>query len=358
MGSSSTTLQVEDGRNPLGKTGQTLAITCSSSASSKCQIDLRDIALDLIRQGLCVFDNAKRLVLFNRRYAEMYDLDPSQIRIGMTLRDVVDLRYEAGTGPDMSPAHYAAWRDRVGLADRIVNTEVKLKDGRVHAIHHEPMPGGGWVATFDDITERVRAEARVRHMAQHDPLTDFLNRTRFTELLTDTLSHLRGNSVCEDDRGAADAAQGLALLYLDLDRFKSVNDRYGHAAGDALLKSVSQRIQHCLRDQDAAARLGGDEFAVLLTGGSGTQERASEVSHRVICSVSAPYKLSGQEVRVGASIGIAIWSPQDVEEQNAELLLHRADTALYQAKARGGGQAQQFRSAAEGSSPPARTQND
>lgn len=106
-------------------------------------VALRDLALDRIRQGLCVFDEQQRLLLFNRLYAEMYGLDPSQLRIGMTLRDVVDLRYNAGTGPGMSPEEYAAWRDRIGVADQIVDTEVTLHNGHVHAIHHEPTLGGG-----------------------------------------------------------------------------------------------------------------------------------------------------------------------------------------------------------------------
>lgn len=337
MRSSPAALRVVDGRVPMEGDGQTCPMTSSSPAPIFCQIDLRDLALDLIRQGLCVFDGAQRLVLFNRRYAEMYDLDPSQLRTGMTLRDVVDVRYGAGTGPEMPPEEYAAWRDRIGLADRIVNTEVKLRDGRVHAIHHEPIPGGGWVATFDDITQRVRAEARIRHMAHHDPLTGLLNRGRFAESLACAFLHLRGNQAWEDHRTVTDTAQSLALLYLDLDGFKSVNDRLGHAAGDALLQSVAGRVGHCLREQDFAARLGGDEFAVLLSDGNVTEERATEVAERVICSVSAPYALGGHEVCVGASIGIAVCSSRDVEGVNAELLLHQADVALYEAKKDGGG---------------------
>ncbi|MDQ2803763.1 MAG: PAS-domain containing protein, partial [Pseudomonadota bacterium] len=123
------------------------------------QIALRDIALDRVRQGICVFDGQQRLLLFNRHYAEMYGLDPAQLRIGMTLRDVVDLRYAAGTGPNMPPEQYATWRDRVGTAEQVTDSEVVLRNGSVHAIHHEPTDDGGWVASFDDITDRRRAEA-------------------------------------------------------------------------------------------------------------------------------------------------------------------------------------------------------
>jgi PAS domain-containing protein len=103
-------------------------------------IELRDLALDRIRHGLCVFDPQQRLRLFNRRYAEMYNIDPCQLWIGMSLRDVVDLRYAAGTGPDMPPEQYAAWRDRIGVAEKVTYTEVTLRNGRVYAIHHEPTP--------------------------------------------------------------------------------------------------------------------------------------------------------------------------------------------------------------------------
>jgi PAS domain-containing protein len=113
-------------------------------------IELRDLALDRIRHGLCVFDPQQRLLLFNRRYAEMYNIDPCQLWIGMSLRDVVDLRYAAGTGPDMPPEQYAAWRDRIGVAEKVTYTEVTLRNGRVYAIHHEPTTGGGWVAKITE----------------------------------------------------------------------------------------------------------------------------------------------------------------------------------------------------------------
>jgi len=132
------------------------------------------------------------LAPFNRQYAEMYGLDPSQLRLGMTLRDVVDLRYAAGTGLEMPPQQYAAWRDRIGVADRVTDTEVTLRNGRVQVIHHEPTEGGGWVASFEDVTERRLAEAHIRHMAHHDALTDLPKRTLFAERLEHTLARLRG----------------------------------------------------------------------------------------------------------------------------------------------------------------------
>ena len=298
-------------------------------------VQLRDLALDRIRQGLCVFDGQQRLLLFNRQYAEMYHLDPAQLRIGMTLRDVVDLRYRAGTGPTMSPEQYAAWRDRIGGADRVTDTEVTLSTGRVHAIHHEPTSSGGWVATFDDITERRQAEARVRHMAHHDVLTDLPNRAVFGERLDRTLARLRGEACLEDARhDPTERHWTVAVLFLDLDDFKIVNDVLGHAAGDELLCQAAKRIGHCLREHDTLARLGGDEFAVLLEVLT-TTEQANEVAQRIIDALSTTFVIGGQQANVGISIGIALC---DRETQvDGALLLRQADRALYRAKAEGRG---------------------
>ncbi len=297
------------------------------------QVELRDLALNRIRQGLCVFDEQQRLLLFNRLYAEMYELDPSQLWIGMTLRDVVDLRYAAGTGPGMPPEEYGLWRDRIGIADQIVNTEVTLRNGHVHAIHHEPTLGGGWVATFEDITKRRGAEAHVRHMAHHDALTGLPNRAQFTERLVDALARLRGESRLEDHRPTSAAGSRLvAVLFLDLDHFKDVNDTLGHAAGDALLRLVAERIGRCLRSADTLARFGGDEFAVLLDEGILTSEQPAEVAQRMIGAMSQPYMLDRHEVRVGISLGITLCARDDEGSTDPALLLRQADMALYEAK--------------------------
>ena len=123
--------------------------------SLQAQVHLRDHALDKLRQGVCVFDGQQRLLLFNRCYAEMYQLRPEDLWIGMTLRDVTDLRSAAGTGPGMPKDEYLAWRTRMQVRNEITETVVALHNGRVHEIHQEPLPDGGWLATFDDITERL-----------------------------------------------------------------------------------------------------------------------------------------------------------------------------------------------------------
>ncbi len=294
--------------------------------------ELHDLALDRLRQGLCVFDGQQRLQLFNRRYAEMYDIEPSRLSIGMTLRDVVDLRCKAGTGLDMTPEQYAVWRERIGIAERVTDTEVKLSDGRVHAIHHEPIAGGGWVATFEDITERRRAEASVRHMAHHDTLTDLPNRALFAERLESALARSRGEDRLEDHRAALASEERLiAVLFLDLDNFKDTNDTLGHAAGDELLRLAAVRIGRCIRDGDTLARFGGDEFAVLLER-LVESDQAHTTAQRMIGEMAAPFMLDGQEVTVGTSVGIALCDPSS-EDSDPALLLRQADMALYRAKA-------------------------
>ena len=295
------------------------------------ELKLRDLALDRIRQGLCVYDAEQRLMLFNRRYAEMYGLDPGQLRLGMALRDVVDMRYAAGTGPDMSDEEYKGWRERINLGNRVTDTEVTLRNGRVHAIHHEPTLGGGYVATFDDVTERRRAEAHIRHMALHDELTGLPNRASFTVALDHALARLRGESRPEDHRPALPDGNWLAaVLIVDPDHFKDVNDTLGHAAGDALLQRVAERIGHCLRPGDMLARIGSDEFAVLLEQVA-TAEQAADTARRIVAAASVSYELDGHEAVIGVSVGITLCSRGDGIADSA-LLLSQADIALYEAK--------------------------
>ena len=304
---------------------------CRSNPTSQA-VELRDLALDRIRQGVCVFDGEQRLLLFNRQYAEIYRMDASQLLLGMTLREVVDRRYAAGTGPDMLPAEYSAWRDRIGVADRVTDTEVVLQDGRCLAIHHAPTPDGGWVSTHEDITERRRAEAHVRHMAHHDALTALPNRSFFIQHLHNTLAWLRGDGL-DDHRPAPAVNLLMAVLFIDLDRFKDVNDTFGHAAGDELLRLVALRIRNCINRSDVLARLGGDEFAILA-GPMSNAGQAAAVALRVIEAASAPYDLDGTAARVGASVGIALCRHENPDVQPSALL-QQADMALYRAKAAG-----------------------
>ncbi len=125
-------------------------------------------AIDNISQGLCFFDGSQRLIVCNRRYAEMYRLTLDLVRPGTTLGEIVDHRFNSGCFPDMTPADYLTWQRSISISKKASDTVLTLKDGRTFAIRHEPMPDGGWVATHEDITERRRAVAQIERMAQHD----------------------------------------------------------------------------------------------------------------------------------------------------------------------------------------------
>ena len=291
------------------------------SSDLRAQVHLRDRALDNLRQGVCMFDGQQRLLLFNRCYAEMYQLRPEDLWIGMTLRDVTDLRYAAGTGPDMPKEEYLAWRERVRVAGKATETVVMMRDGHVHEIHHKPMPDGGWVTTLDDITERRRIEQHVQHMAHHDALTTLPNRVLFAERLQQMVDRL----------GRSDEV--VAVLCLDLDRFKDVNDTLGHPAGDKLLQQVADRMRLEVGKNEILDGLGGDEFAVILNNLQDPAE-ASAFAERVICALSVPFDLGVQTVTIGVCVGIALCSGAGPRPE-LDHVLRCADMALYRAKAEG-----------------------
>jgi diguanylate cyclase (GGDEF)-like protein len=185
----------------------------------------------------------------------------------------------------------------------------------------EPMAGGGWVATYEDITEICHAEAQISHMARHDPLTDLPNRTLFREQMEHALSSVRRD-------------EQLAVLFFDLDHFKQVNDSFGHSVGDDLLKAVARRLRECVRGTDTIARLGGDEFAVVQVGTHSQPTEAALLASRLVDVISAPYDLDDQRVVIGASVGVSI---APVDSSDPDQLMKNADMALYRAKADGRG---------------------
>jgi diguanylate cyclase (GGDEF)-like protein len=278
-----------------------------------------DAAINNIPQGLCMYDVEQRLVVCNEPYMRMYDLSHEQVKSGVTLRELVQHRIAKGLHAGSDPEEYLA--DRLAPVVDMSDTLHELSDGRVIAIARRPMPGGGWVATHEDITERRRVEARIAHLAHHDVLTDLPNRALLRERAEKALSSMRLGG------------RRSALHLLDLDRFKEVNDTLGHPIGDALLKSVTQRLRGCVREGDTIARLGGDEFAILQKATEPASE-STALARRVQEAISAPFDLDGHHVRIGTSIGIAL-APGDGEDPDQ--LLKNADLALYRAKNEGRG---------------------
>ena len=262
-----------------------------------------DAALSNMTQGLCLFSAEGRLAVANSRFAEMFGAPG----FGATPEQVL-----GGKGLD---ALLAGSRGA-----QAASFSCDLPDGRAIAVSQRPMAGGGWVATYEDITERRASEARLAHMARHDALTGLPNRVLFREHMERALARAR--------RGG-----GLAVLCLDLDRFKAVNDTLGHAAGDAVLRAVADRLRNCTRETDLVVRLGGDEFAIVQESAKQPAE-ATALARRLVEALSAPFEIEQQPVVIGTSVGVAL---SEDGLMNPDALLKCADLALYEAKAGGRG---------------------
>ena len=278
-----------------------------------------EAAVNNMPQALLMFDRDRQLVICNERYRLMYGLSREGVQPGCTLRGLLEQRKATGTFPGDIDQYLTEMFTALDAGTTMAKL-VELPDGRIIAVLNHPMSDGGWVATHDDITDRQRAEQRIAHMARHDALTDLPNRLLFRERLAETLA-------------AVSRGSKLAVLFLDLDHFKDVNDTLGHPMGDELLKMVAARLRHCVRDVDTVARVGGDEFAIIQTGIEEPLDTAT-LARRIGEAVRAPYDLAGHAVVVDTSIGIAM-SPHDGTEPDG--LLKAADMALYGAKADGRG---------------------
>jgi diguanylate cyclase (GGDEF)-like protein/PAS domain S-box-containing protein len=307
-------------------------VTDATGAVSKVEGTLQDItdrlrteqqldaALNSLTQGVCFFDSNRRLVLANRRYAEIYGLSAETIRPGTTWEEIIDRRIRVGTFPNMTREEYIAWRVATAAAGDPGRTIVELNNGQTISIEDRAMPDGGLIQTHEDITERRQAEQRLIHMARHDALTDLPNRVVLREFLEQEAHHRTGND-------------SLAMLCLDLDNFKYVNDTLGHAAGDSLLCAVAERLAGEVGREDILVRLGGDEFAVVQVDVDQPRQ-ATALALRLIETLSRPFELGHHRIALGTSVGIA-FSPAN--EADAETLLKSADMALYRAKANGRG---------------------
>ncbi|UHC17373.1 EAL domain-containing protein [Methylobacterium currus] len=285
-----------------------------------------DHALTHMSHGLVLFDADHRVTVVNRQFLDLYGLSPETVRPGITAEELIHRRTEAGNFPGLRPEE--AWRQvRERLATRTrYRLDQTLIDGRVIAVTYAPTPEGGFVTVHEDVTAAKRAEAQIVHMARHDALTGLPNRALLHEALAEALA-----------KESASGGGATAVLCLDLDRFKNVNDTLGHAVGDKLLREVTARLTAAIRDKAEAgaatlARLGGDEFAVILQPTS--RFRAGRLAGRLIEAVGRDYEIDGKRVAVGLSIGIAL-TPTD--GQDSEGLLRAADMALYRAKAEGRG---------------------
>ena len=279
-----------------------------------------DTAINNMSQGLCFFDSDHRLIVCNDRFVEVYNIPADRVYSGMKLTEIVDLRIESGSFPAMTREEYIRWRNDVAISNEAKDSIVGLQDGRTIKIRHRPMPGGGWVATHEDITEQRQSEVKIEYMAHHDSLTDLPNRVLLNDRLEQALSRVQPDEM-------------VAVHHLDLDQFKAVNDTFGHPCGDRLLRIVAERLRSLVGETGTIARMGGDEF-VIVQGAISDPAEATSLAQSVIDMLSEPYDLDGQQAVIGVSIGISV-GPGDAPD--SDKLLRNADLALYRAKSDGRG---------------------
>jgi diguanylate cyclase (GGDEF)-like protein len=294
------------------------APTASLHASDSDRIEQLTVALENMSQGLCMFDHCHRLVVRNRRFEQIYGLDHDAVPLGTHLWDVWEACKDAGTyTSDQLGEVEADLARQLRTLEESISLET-LKDGRVISVARVPLPDGGWVTTFEDVTERKRAESQIEHMALHDSLTGLPNRTSFRQRLIQAVA------------GAAPHSQ-VAVLYLDLDHFKAVNDTLGHPIGDMLLQHVADRLRACLAPSGLVARLGGDEFAIILRNVV-SPEQPEALAQRIIDALNRVFDIQGHRIVIGTSVGIAFASSNDIDPDTT---VKSADLALYHAKSEG-----------------------
>ncbi|WP_417828470.1 putative bifunctional diguanylate cyclase/phosphodiesterase [Thalassospira sp.] len=280
---------------------------------------LLEATLHNIGQGICLFDQDLNLMVWNERYIELLNLPRDLVKEGTPLSDI--LRYNGERGEYGDVSIQALISDRVAIARRRepYRMERTRPNGSVIQVDHNPMPGGGYVATYTDITERKQTEARMRHLAVHDVLTSLPNRTLFLDRLRQALLSARRFQ------------RGVTVLFVDLDRFKDINDHFGHDVGDLMIQEMGQRLSRIIRDSDTAARLGGDEFAIIQTDVQNIEDTIV-LAQRIIDELAQPFDCRGIRLHSTASVGITLF-PEDGE--NPEQLVKNADMAMYAAKAEG-----------------------
>jgi diguanylate cyclase (GGDEF)-like protein len=301
-------------------TRQVVALRATESRLQQ-QNDMLHTIIDNFPGGVSVVDASLRILAFNRLFQALLDLPDSLLKQPVLMfEDVV--RYAALRG-DFGPGPIEALvTERMVQAPRLNTQRVErtLPNGTTLEVRGMPLPQGGFVTLYIDVTSNKQHERKLEHMAHFDALTGLPNRV----LLADRLR-----------QGMAQAlrrGQQLAVAYLDLDGFKQVNDTLGHDIGDQLLMILAGRMKQALRDGDTIARLGGDEFVAVLVDVEGPQGNASMLQ-RLLAAVDAPVHLLGQDMLLSASVGVTYF-PQSLEV-DADQLMRQADQAMYLAKQAG-----------------------
>jgi len=268
--------------------------------------------LENLAHGVSLYDRRGRLVRCNQQFLDIYRLPASLGRPGTTFRKILEGRIANNTFVGDDAEAYLADRLAAVGEGRTLGGIHRLNSGQVISMTHQPMADGGWVSTHKDVTELQNMQAELTHLAYHDALTGLPNRALFYRRIATAFATL--DSV------------GFAVLCLDLDGFKPINDTLGHAAGDTLLRQFAGRLAGCLASTDTAARMGGDEFVVLHRG---TVDTAQALAYKISAELQAPFDLDGHIVTIAVGIGYAV---AGVDGRDTDGLLHSADLALYAAK--------------------------
>jgi diguanylate cyclase (GGDEF)-like protein/PAS domain S-box-containing protein len=278
-----------------------------------------DIALENMSQGICLFDKDENLVLANRHYSEIFSFPEGFAAVGRSYRDIVEQGYllrlkDPAIAIPRAAEHYeqAMKIVRAGTG----STDLQFSDGRSIQSIYNATGDGGWVVTFEDITQRLESEKKIAYMARHDGLTGLPNRAVFNDTL--------GQEIAITER----AGGKVAVIGIDLDKFKEINDQHGHAAGDMILVELARLMNDGLQPGEFVARFGGDEFAAIkrFDEMSEVHDFIERLEHCLVGEIT----IDSFEVKTGASLGVAIF-PQDARD--AEQLLANADLAMYRAKA-------------------------
>lgn len=275
-----------------------------------------DVAINNMPQALLLFDPLERLIVKNSRYSAVLGCSEHVI-IGRRFKDIIRDCQGNGTPRPFLDAYIDSVRDAL-WQNSCTEKTVKMSDGRFLQIVNQALDEGGWVSTVEDITDRHRSEELTVRLAQFDSLTGLPNRISFMSYLREELT-------------TVDPGRTLAVLFLDLDDFKTVNDTLGHHIGDQLLKCVALELKMCLEPGEFLARLGGDEFSVvspLMHGRDGVLE----LTNRLYDALRRPHDCGGHTLTIDGSIGVAL-APTDGE--TCEAILQSADLAMYAAKSLG-----------------------
>jgi diguanylate cyclase (GGDEF)-like protein len=340
LAANDTSVHVSGGKyqDELGEMARAMGVFKSNAIALKAYqseleaLNLRfEFALENMSRGLSMFDRHERLIVCNQHYRDMYGLSEQMVQPGTRFRDILDQRIAVGTGRigEIVGGTHLAWPidEPDVLTGEMVTLLHTLADGRTIQVALQPLKGGGWVALHGDITEERRQDALIERLAHVDAVTGIANRYAFQHAL---------ERVLRDETEKT----SIAIHLIDLDRFKAVNDTFGHPVGDRLLQQVADRLTQAVRVEDCVARLGGDEFAIIQQNFREVSD-ADALAERLIQLVSAPYVLGEAMVEIGASIGVVIGG---VHGSKVDELLRNADIALYRSKSDGRGRHVMFHS--------------